>query len=302
MSDPVKTVDIEDVLSSIRRLVSNGPVVSGQKDGGKSDKLVLTPSLRVDEERAPAASAADEIAPEEEPGEDQAVQPDPDPEHSEQHDRAEPEESSVLEHGPSEARESVERDADKWEFETASEMDPAEPENEQAKTDERDRSAADDAEIERFLGEVTTALGAQAAEFEAEVAQRDDQWEPDGASDDAYAGGPVVSVEWQDATDDDESDDGYSPSADPDMEPADEAASYAFARSWESEDDAGQRAAPGTTFDFDDAVIDEDTLRDMVAEIVRQELQGTLGERITRNVRKLVRREIHRALTSQDFE
>ena len=40
----------------------------------------------------------------------------------------------------------------------------------------------------------------------------------------------------------------------------------------------------------------------MVAEIVRQELQGTLGERITRNVRKLVRREIHRALTSQDFD
>ncbi|MBV2358593.1 hypothetical protein KUH32_02305 [Thalassococcus sp. CAU 1522] len=48
-------------------------------------------------------------------------------------------------------------------------------------------------------------------------------------------------------------------------------------------------------------VIDEDMLRDMVAEIVRQELQGALGERITRNVRKLVRREIHRVLMSQDF-
>lgn len=52
----------------------------------------------------------------------------------------------------------------------------------------------------------------------------------------------------------------------------------------------------------DEAVIDEDTLRDMVADIVRQELQGALGERITRNVRKLVRREIHRALMSRDFE
>ncbi|MEZ5686318.1 MAG: hypothetical protein R3D78_10715 [Paracoccaceae bacterium] len=48
--------------------------------------------------------------------------------------------------------------------------------------------------------------------------------------------------------------------------------------------------------------IDEADLRDLVAEIIRQELQGTLGERITRNVRKLVRREIQRALLSRDME
>lgn len=48
--------------------------------------------------------------------------------------------------------------------------------------------------------------------------------------------------------------------------------------------------------------IDEDTLRQMVVDIVRQELQGALGERITRNVRKLVRREIHRMLISQEFD
>jgi hypothetical protein len=52
----------------------------------------------------------------------------------------------------------------------------------------------------------------------------------------------------------------------------------------------------------DEAVLDEDTLRELVAEIVRQELQGALGERITRNVRKLVRREIQRALTSNELE
>ena len=51
-----------------------------------------------------------------------------------------------------------------------------------------------------------------------------------------------------------------------------------------------------------DAILDEDALRDLVTEIVRQELQGALGERITRNVRKLVRREIHRALASQELE
>jgi len=35
----------------------------------------------------------------------------------------------------------------------------------------------------------------------------------------------------------------------------------------------------------------------MVRDIVRQELQGSLGERITRNVRKLVRREIQRSIS-----
>lgn len=50
------------------------------------------------------------------------------------------------------------------------------------------------------------------------------------------------------------------------------------------------------------AEIDEEVLRQMVSDIVRQELQGVLGERITRNVRKLVRREIHRVVMSQEFD
>ena len=56
----------------------------------------------------------------------------------------------------------------------------------------------------------------------------------------------------------------------------------------------------GETMD-EAAEIDEAMLREMVADIVRQELQGALGERITRNVRKLVRREIHRALAAHDL-
>ncbi|SFE65394.1 hypothetical protein [Roseivivax sediminis] len=47
---------------------------------------------------------------------------------------------------------------------------------------------------------------------------------------------------------------------------------------------------------------DAEALREIVADIVRQELQGALGERITRNVRKLVRREIQRALAEVDAE
>lgn len=48
--------------------------------------------------------------------------------------------------------------------------------------------------------------------------------------------------------------------------------------------------------------LDEDTLRPLVANLIREELQGELGERITRNVRKLVRREILRALAARDAE
>lgn len=49
-------------------------------------------------------------------------------------------------------------------------------------------------------------------------------------------------------------------------------------------------------------LVDEDQLKEMVAAMVRAELQGPLGERITRNVRKLVRREIHRALLTRDLD
>ena len=52
----------------------------------------------------------------------------------------------------------------------------------------------------------------------------------------------------------------------------------------------------------DEPVLDEEAIREMIAEIVREELQGALGNRITRNIRKLVRREIHRALAAQDLD
>jgi hypothetical protein len=52
----------------------------------------------------------------------------------------------------------------------------------------------------------------------------------------------------------------------------------------------------------EEAILDEDTLRDLVSQVVREELMGELGERITRNVKKLVRREIQRALAGREFD
>ncbi|MEK6205601.1 MAG: hypothetical protein N2B02_08235, partial [Amylibacter sp.] len=66
------------------------------------------------------------------------------------------------------------------------------------------------------------------------------------------------------------------------------------------EDDEAALARETNVTDQPDAhLIDEDALREIVIELVRAELQGDLGDRITRNVRKLVRREIHSALANR---
>lgn len=74
--------------------------------------------------------------------------------------------------------------------------------------------------------------------------------------------------------------------------------------------DYGDELAQANQYGTDDTLdhflnrgpmIDEEKLRELVKEVVREELQGNLGERITRNVRKLVRREIHNILTTQEF-
>ncbi len=53
---------------------------------------------------------------------------------------------------------------------------------------------------------------------------------------------------------------------------------------------------------LDTSILEEEVLRRIVAEAVREELQGALGERITRNVRKLVRREIRLVLAADELD
>lgn len=59
---------------------------------------------------------------------------------------------------------------------------------------------------------------------------------------------------------------------------------------------------PFTFPDDGDSFVDEEALREVIAEVVREELQGEMGVRITRNIRKLVRREIRMALAAQEIE
>ncbi len=169
----------------------------------------------------------------------------------------------------------------------------------------------------------TSELEARIAEVEAAVAAREDQWEPDGASEDAYAGGRTEPLPWEDhvetatpvfipraahhdtaeSSQDDAQDE--MPSSDTFASGGSTSAREAdgsFGESPAEQDADTARGAEAWYREDTDAVLDEDALRDLVSEIVRQELQGTLGERITRNVRKLVRREIHRAMMGQELD
>ena len=52
----------------------------------------------------------------------------------------------------------------------------------------------------------------------------------------------------------------------------------------------------------EETTLDEDMLRNLVTQVVRSELEGELGERMTRNIRKLVRREVFSILESREAE
>ncbi len=136
--------------------------------------------------------------------------------------------------------------------------------------------------------EAAWSLEDRIAELEAAVGARPDDWEPDGSEDVAqerpdrfvfqHRPLPLSGREVQPMV--------LRAFQDDDLEEAEA-------------DDAEAEVVDLTT---DAALPDEDALRDLVAEIVRQELQGELGQKVTRNIRKLVRREIRRALASRDFD
>jgi hypothetical protein len=125
-------------------------------------------------------------------------------------------------------------------------------------------------------------------QLEAAVSSQDGEWEEENEE-------SVETLQWEDHGNEDDTDENMS-------------APDAFAgqhHDFDAADEADEVTQAEDEYDFlagDETLLDEDALREMVADIVRQELQGALGERITRNVRKLVRREIHRALMAQEFE
>jgi hypothetical protein len=267
MAERMTSVEIEDVLSSIRRLVTED---LRPKPVTMDDKLILTPALRV----VPDDQATDPVG---------AMQ------------------------GAPEAVLDVDLDAELAaalsEAEVAEIAEAVEAEHTGAMpmflhhTRRVDGPAAPVPETAAWADTVTTiGAGIPAEGFESELG--DVMPVPEWPESSWVAPDVIEAVQEAEviAAPDQHAIDGWAETG-----PADDAvgtaaddAAEAAALAALAEDEAAPDA--GLT------ELDEDMLREIVREIIRDELQGTLGERITRNVRKLVRAEINRALITQDLE
>ncbi|WP_171128788.1 MULTISPECIES: hypothetical protein [unclassified Ruegeria] len=127
------------------------------------------------------------------------------------------------------------------------------------------------------------SLSAKIEALEAAIARTEDQWEPDGESNDAYSGTRTRAVDWPAEADETVDDDGAA----------------IFIRARKNTTDV---AAPSDRKALLPEGLDETALQELIAQIVREELQGELGERVSRNLRKMVRREIARALIAEKVD
>jgi hypothetical protein len=303
MSDSVTNVEVEDVLSSIRRLVSDDKRPSMTPVAMPSnDRLVLTPALRVAEidddvrESVPEAeiqetqirawsefgASPEEIAEDSEGGEEDTAEQDliakavVDTSSENDDDQSGDHEEDV-------AAEVTSKNAP-FVLESAVEIQIEEPAQENTddavETDFPVAELAEEQGETAFFASSAARFGAKIAAHETVVGKTDDQWEPDDTGDSDYSGTEAPAMTWDDADE---------------MELSVEDTVAATDIASKAEPQAGNAQLV-------DDILDEDALRDLVSDIVREELQGALGERITRNVRKLVRREIHRALAAQELE
>ena len=265
MSDPVTNSEVEDVLASVRRLV-DGP--KGTSAPRNDDRLVLTPQQRIGESSVlqltpdQAIETADDVDAGQTTGLTASLTDEMAAIDAAVVERTEGPQSTPLILKPS---------------------DKAEP-----AVDGHDSSASEEAGHPKPLDKKYSGLSEKIAALETAIARTEDQWEPDGEGRDAYAGTTPPAMTWPANVDLD----GLGKPVEP-----------------TSSD------RPLVASDDDSAVLDEDTLREiivsivrqeldsgMVAQAVREELQGDLGARITSNIRKLVRREINLALTAQGLD
>lgn len=339
MSKPVTHEEVEDVLSSIRRLVSedkrplaglsNTPRGSDASPRAADarrpvmDRLMLTPALRVADtapkEPGVAANAPPLdlgsvarqtwLQPDERPqtpqnqdapsveGAKQAGETPQDVDYSDENYWLEdeplpsgaaqsgPQKDQPVAAAPSDTNQATYGDEGDWD-------DGLEAAEAASTPDHQPEVEADHSEPAINFEELratSTPLKATIAALGAAIGKTRQEWEPDGDDADALASADVAPMTWEDDVE-----------LDAHGKPLRAADGTAQAEGDEA-DQPGETSI-GTAAAGDEQLMDEEALRDLVSEIVRSELQGALGERITRNVRKLVRREIHRALTVQEME
>ena len=284
MSDPMTNTEVEDVLASIRRLVADDKRPEAKPvQHPSNDRLVLTPSLRVmDDDTSDmakddvAVGASGDAAEVEDASIADTPEVDTDASGTDHIDAGQDVEADSAK--PQTDHHSDQTDAGDVEDEDASSVAPEDTDDDEAGVVEPSDDISPDA-VEHTAERAPQSLSEKIAALETLVGARDDQFEPDDAGTDAYAGTEPPAMAWEDTDD------------------ASPTQSFHDAASMAEDDKTSAQL-----FAKDEDVLDEDALRELVSDIVREELQGALGERITRNVRKLVRREIHRALAAQDLE
>ena len=329
MSDRSSNMEIQDVLTSIRRLVSEDKNLpdAGETDDVNppaaeepQDKLVLTPAHRVQEDSATTANE-DQAPPEDSASLEETIA---------ELEAAvavnggdfEPDGSEVEKPDPADADPDLERA-----FEDSFGVDLAADDDRQSDlsrpvTSGQMDDGGEEGEAADAHAEVETAGTGDAEEGSEDALRADAGADTEGDADDVSGPAPETGAAAVEMPSPEQVDaliaagtaaaanaaaarrlnlgagdlirDGRAPWGRSDAPERDDA-----------EADAGQPETASTagpsTLDLQ-AEADAQLLREIVADIVRQELQGPLGERITRSVRMLVRREINRALESRDFE
>ncbi|MEQ6204020.1 hypothetical protein ABMC88_13295 [Sulfitobacter sp. HNIBRBA2951] len=351
MSKAVTNEEVEDVLSSIRRLVSEDkrplaglrsapsepsqqePVavdessapedVAAEAETAPMDHFVLTPALRVAEPEASAPDAdgeapldlasvarktwTDDLAEGEAPDntEDNAPlvlfpQAEDAAEDMAQTDGEDPAmdavDALIQDALDVEVQQNDDSDDD-YGDESYWDVDDAPNDTDEAQSDVAEPAQSEEGEQETLETQddteaaSTLPLTAKIAALEAAIGGINQDWEPDGSEEADIAAPDTPAMAWEDDVD-----------LDANGAPMEEALVEETVDA-ETSDVVEDEAAPtAAAIGGDDQLLDEEALRELVSDIVRTELQGALGERITRNVRKLVRREIHRALAAQDLE
>lgn len=364
MPDPLTNREIEDVLSSIRRLVSEAEQAEQEAPGGQKPELfLLTPALRVDPDPAPsgASGPAAGDAPETAPSAAEI----PPFRHTTPHLLQEPLAAQDFRESEAEAISQA------WETELGER--PQAPSADERPAGEESESAEEGGSPDPGQKAAPRASAASAgepshpaslleqriAELEAAISLSHDEFEPDGSEPDAgrmpdvriFGALGKVDPQERPATDPagptpaspaaalapEEPRSGMGETA-PGLTRALQPASthktarrepplqLVGGRMSQLEDvgpeisRAGQAPAPeasaGTApdnsaeapeaevlqADGEDIFVDEAVLRELIADVVREELQGTLGERITRNLRRMVHREVERALTLRKYD
>ena len=289
MSDPVSNAEIEDVLSSIRRLISESKATEGNEASKKTEKLVLTPAFRVHDDSSPKPSGTVRR------DDDQVVKP--------------------------AARETVSQGEGR---------DDANPETTPASADGHPipvfshrgygTAPVEDAEElpprEQGAQRDDPTLTGRVAQFEDALNQKPDLWEPDGGEDTTQSDvlmfhAARLRIEDEDGIVGESDAGGWSEGgdaveapfvavkdpADPEPQPPVEM------RQNQSATVAPEAPARDVEIVGDDTdIIDEEVVQAMVARLVREELQGEVGEKITQSIRRFVRREIERSLTLKGLE